>query len=570
MKTDANLLKLPTDNQNDNCLSNIITALFNVDDALCFIATEETLSIQLNINNSFTFINQERFMGNGVYVNYVLFVKNYKVFTQYIAKLRQSGIWDKLNSPRGKFFVVNNANSTIRLKILKHLWRNDIYRTILFQNDDQGKFYSANPFLDKNIFNVNEDELGSCQNLSRVNFIDYVLFMDKRDFFHSTGYYYLPYTGVPGSKYQGITLSLLDLIKIKININVVYHVSSDAENNEFYVTGRTNLTEQLIYDGILDAFFVSNLYWHYYEVYEITSNAYLEEQYWIIAKPPKKSGADVIVNLFTLQAWMCLITTYIIMSLTFSLLAKIENERCYTTLNSFQVVLAANLGFYTAIYLKSKYLKLLLFITLLYSIIVFNCVNGGLSSALTNPGYERGITNLKEMIDSNVQPFWNMQKIKLLEAHNTTMAKKLRAKSIAYDAVTSPRNRVDFVKKKLNYCTTAYDSYLKLYGTEGIRIIGQEFLIPHDIRFGLKKGHPYVPHFNKIIDLVVESGFVKKWVNDIKNVTWDKTVVNKKVVLTIVHLQAAFNLLLYGLGGAIIIFLLEIGIEWCRKKYYAK
>lgn len=553
----------------DNCANGAINKLFKNEADLCVIRSESGFKYSADVRSKpVVYLNFEMYMGKArPCVNYVIFVKEFPIFQEDLRQLMRSEFWSKLRGPRGRYLIVNendvDGNDTIqRGEVYSYLWTFGIYRVVMMQNHRAKAFYAANPFAKR----FKEDALGSCGNLSNLQFVDYVLRMDKKKFRHSTGYYYLPYTGNPGSKYQGITLSLLELVKTKLNISVVYHVSSNEENNEFYVTGMTNTTRDLIYNGSLDSFFISNLYLHYYETYEITDNAYVEEQMWIIAKPPLKTGAEILISVFTPQGWLCLLVTCALSTIFFWLLALIENEQsCSQISSSFLAIYGADLGIYAATrHLNSKYLKLVLFLHLLYSVIVFNAVHGCLSSLFANPGLQSGVNTFEEMLDSDVKPFWNMQKIALLEGHKSMLAQRLRAKSIAYDSVTSPRNRVEFVKTNRNYCTTAYDSYLQLYGTDGIRIIGREFLIPHDVRFGLKKGHPYVPHFNRVINAVQESGLVRKWVSDLKNRTGEGEgeANGRAIILTKLHLKGAFDLLLCGAALGAVVFLLELC--WCK------
>lgn len=532
------------------CLQNGIERLFKDVKDLCVIY-EEGYFPAINqphvVLNIFTNLTLKLFC-----VNYVIYLQDFETFVKIFDGIRKSILWNELDSPRGNYLIINNQNDTVRKKLYNHLWQYDIYKVVIMESD---KYYSANPF--SAFF---EDQLSSCQNYTALKFTDYVLLMDKRNFYHSTGYYYLPYTGVPRTKYQGITLMLMDLIETKLNITVIYHISSDEENNEFYTTGMTNQTRDLIYNGSLDSFFISNLYYHYWETYEVTGNAYLEEQMWIIAKPPLKSGIEIMISIFTYNTWLIIIITYVVTSLSFWCMAKFVKERSCDLPASFQIMLGANLSYYVAPRrLKSKYLKALIQINLIYSVVFFNAVHGSLSSVFTNPHYEKGISTFEEMVYSNKIPYWNMQKISLLKKQNSPLVERLIKKSIPYDAVTSPRNRVEFVRSNKNYCTTAYESYLQLYGTDGIRIIGHEFLIPHVIRFGMRKGHPFIPHINKVIKSVAEGGLVRKWVNDIKNATIrNGDTIKSKVILTMSHLEGPFDLLYYGLGTAAIVFVFEL------------
>lgn len=546
------------ENLRENCLKGVVELLFKDTDSVCIISDNHHHFFPENLNKTYVHVNLKSLLtGNDgrQYGNYVIYLSYFMEFVRDIIKLRTSQFWDVLNSARGNYLIINDGNDSLRTNVYKYLWEYDIYKVVIMQNDEDGKFYSANPFLDKNKVDVNEDELGTCQNYTGLTFIDYVLHMDNQNFYHSTGYYYLPYTGTPNTKYQGITLSLLNLIKTKINITIVYHISSYEENNEFYTTGMTNITRDMIYNRSLDLFFISNLYLHYWDTYEVTKNAYLEEQMWIIAKAPMKIGGQINISLLKKEIWIGLILTYVFVSITFWIIAKIERAK-YDIFASFHTIFAATLSnSYTSPHLRSKYLKIILLLNIIYSFIINNTTHGNMSSRFTHPGDQKGISTFYEMLYSDVIPFWHMQKISLLKTYNTSIAISLRKKSIPYDTVSSPRNRVEFVRTYTNYCTTAYESYLQLYGTDGIKIIGHEFLIPHEIRFGMRKGHPFIPHINRVINSIAEGGFTTKWVNDIRNITAnDRDTTKSHVRLTVAHLEGAFDI--FGIGSCIAIIIL--------------
>lgn len=174
-----------------------------------------------------------------------------------------------------------------------------------------------------------------------------------------------------------------------------------------------------------------------------------------------------------------------------------------------------------------------------------------LTGILTSPLYEHQISNVKEMVDSNLNyGFYPI--LKSLYEDSTNLAhKKLLHNYKPCPLTVECMNRTafnrDFAtvknKREASFLMSKYYSFPSgkpmLYNFEK-----SEFVVW--CKYYLAKGFPFLEKINYKILLLQSSGLISKWERDLVVGSNNKIEVAKLEPLTLNHLQGAFFLLLFG------------------------
>lgn len=546
---------------NYNCLRNVIHQAYNARENIAFINLNDSTWLA-NIRNPFININSRNNLvfNKYPYTNYVIEVNNFHKLFFDIVHIKQSKLWDAILSPRGKYIVLTENQNDIE-EMMKFLFSEDIYKVIVVQlkkHFNETSFISSDPYDMNNYKNMQYHTLGTCKNYSRVNFINYNTKNKNLNLTFCCYEFDLPYMGNFGQ--SGTRMSSLKLISRKLNMSLVI-LQNKGENQEFFATGKTEKLKHLIYGKHIDMFFVSNYYSYYFEEYEVTDYFMYDPPIWLIAAPEQMSNLEQIIQIFDFPLWMLIFITLIFTAIFAWLIGKYKHEKHFENIStSFMNLYSGMLNIPFPMRIKSTSLKLCIVFYWLYTFHVTYNFQGELSSFLTTPSYKPGITNLEEVVESNVIPILKAYQIKMFRDMNITLATKLSAKSVPIEGRSKiPHNVVKYVKNNKNSCMTSYESIFHVYQSYNIRILSGRFLEPHTESFGFRKGHPLFNTIDRIIRIIFEGGFNNRWLNHMRNRSKMEFSENVGfIALNNDHFQGVFILLSIGLVIAFVIFLIEV------------
>lgn len=174
-----------------------------------------------------------------------------------------------------------------------------------------------------------------------------------------------------------------------------------------------------------------------------------------------------------------------------------------------------------------------------------------LTGILTSPLYEHQISNVKEMVDSNLE-FGFYPVLKSLYKDSTSAAhKKLLLKYKPCPLTVECMNRTAFKRNFATIKNKREASFLmsKYYSFPSGKPMLHNFEESEFVvwcKYYLAKGSPFIEKINDKILLLQSNGLISKWEHDLVAGSNNKIDVSKLESLTLNHLQGAFFLLLFG------------------------
>lgn len=536
-----------------NCVQNIIKKMFLNDPTLNFVFEdkEDTL-MQTRINNPrvLILIDKPLRLTLTYHNNYVIYTKNYTSLDNTMRKLQSYPIWNESSSPRGCFLVVTPSQNNLP-NIFKTLFDFDIINAVVvLYNTSECTAYSWNVFAEscecgKNpqpyrISNYSKDltvaysshvkNLNGCT-IKLVNSFKFV-----RSFRQSP--------------FSTILVKLVEILSNLLNATLCDIITEDQKH--FLYDKQEGISFGIIYYRLR----------HFIEQYDLSDLVYEDQPVWAVPKPQQITNLQLILSVFKETVWGVIVTVFITIPLTWWISAKYSYHRsnfqhfskCFFAVLSFSVGRSVNLKSIT------NSAKCIALSYLFYSIVIGTSFQANLISDLTHPTYEHGINTLEELWKSSLY----------LVVHETSrQASKSHYKDDVYQTIV---NRL-LIEKNLNLtrflgkvafdrnsATPIIKRALRVFVKESLLISTVESIsLGHtELSAIMRKGHYFMPIFNKYVKRLVESGFHEKIISDAEGQRCPSRKEKLNVVLTLKHLLSAFALLSIGLACALLTFLSEM------------
>ncbi|KAF5272559.1 hypothetical protein FQR65_LT04898 [Abscondita terminalis] len=291
---------------------------------------------------------------------------------------------------------------------------------------------------------------------------------------------------------------------------------------------------------------------------------------WVVPLPEVHSPISLIGEVFQYEVWILFSLTFIGMTLIWWLIVGYEKKKKFDMDNLSHClvsVASATLCGVVTITKKSRILYSIVLLYLEYILIMQTAFKANLVQFLTVRQYERGVSNLEEMVASNLSVYILPHVNSIYFSHNETTCKTSRMYNQIKQltVIVNYEKMMNVVHDILNYknkATVLLESDFELY-SKGLGQRWHGFVnnaITGNIDFVLliKKSHYLLPYFNRVIVRLCESGIFQKVTetfNSNKNRTVDNN--NLKVVLTLNHLYFMFILWGVGLLVSAVVFILE-------------
>ncbi|XP_069683259.1 glutamate receptor ionotropic, delta-1-like [Periplaneta americana] len=283
---------------------------------------------------------------------------------------------------------------------------------------------------------------------------------------------------------------------------------------------------------------------------------------------------------FTLLTWSLLfvallISAFAIWSLPKALPRRLEPDRevyrtprsvlCYTC----NTLIAAPILTQP----RSQPVRTFVSLWLLYCIVVSVAYQAQLGSNVTVPWRPTDIRDIKELLESGLTLKTPWKFVAILNKSRDDEENPLFKEMVSrFQPVSKMKEAVDQLQNQnRNFAYLMYRRSLEFYASQSgwkFHVMSEACLLKHHTTLALRRGSPLIPRFNVIIQRLIESGFVDKWVSDFTPRSPGTDIL--KSGLSLPHLSSAFMVLLMGLLLALLMFLLEIFRSkfWVQKEKY--
>lgn len=547
----------------DKCLKIILTNYF-LQNTLYYV-NNNNLSDNVTPSNTSPYIifnthnnnnNITNFLQNtsvNKILNYVLYIQTLEEFIEVLSKISEVPEWN----PRGRFLIVMPSINNI-LNCFKIVYHYDMTQTIILLTKSM-EMYKFNPFLENKYCKNKDTTLQKIKDCNTSHLYEFKIIkgctfkVNVMDKLQSWPYVGPNFTTSPN---PGIYIEVLKLLVDKLDLNVTYIVDSPELQYSILKGDITRLNNQL-YNKTIDTFW-SSLMTNPKEEY--SKPFFIDPYLWIVSKPnTAESSVEALFSIFSSIVWLNILLALFLVA-TFYYIAHAWSSQKFIEKMQYSLLQIYNISLGNEIAITKKDKGVLKGIILMYFIYAMNinyAFQGRLISVLTHPHYDKGITTIEELLDSDIVPLVHEMFLPLFLSYNMTQAKQMHDRAITL-SISGGAQRLQYIVKYRNVTSTILESVLQLYPKEKQQVnsLGTKFSSNVICQYKFRKGHPFLSVFDSIIDAVVTGGFVQKWLSDI-SVHSFKGEVQNKIVLTLHHLEAAYMLFSVGIFLSISVFFIE-------------
>ncbi|PNF29448.1 hypothetical protein B7P43_G04558 [Cryptotermes secundus] len=289
-----------------------------------------------------------------------------------------------------------------------------------------------------------------------------------------------------------------------------------------------------------------------------------------------------ILKMFAPSLWFAIFSSIILAVIISYCLAKLRGDpvslgehQTYSKVSSAcSTVCAVILGMPVYVQPLTDPLRTFFFSWVCYSLAVNTVFQAFLTTLLIDPGYERQISSMEELFNSDLTfliyeghiPFYEVSgDWKSTRIHNNH--RKCHRYTCVDEMMTVARSR--------NSAVLWHDYLIEYYTLEGLfgsatgrpllcKVPDGTVLLTNDVMY-VPQGNPLLDRINEIISRVFEAGLYSNWYASIKNKLKVEarairipSLANEYCDLNMEHMQSAFYILLLGYMLSIALFLVEL------------
>lgn len=296
---------------------------------------------------------------------------------------------------------------------------------------------------------------------------------------------------------------------------------------------------------------------------------------WFVPSAQQIAQWKNLTIIFDKEVWLAILLIFIINGTIWWLVGRKKEKRAefkdliLCIMGSFRVLLQGNVK-----NPKNNLLRMLVITWTMSCLLLFTAHQCQLTGILTSPMYEHQISNLEELVTSDLE--YGVYPILLNLFNNVSWThKKVRKNSKYCSLDTTCLNRTavkrDFGtiknERQGKYMIPKYysspDGKPMLYGFK-------DFVFVCWCHYYTMKGHPFLQRINSILLRLQSSGLIAKWEASTISEKKRGTEISHHQSLTLDHLAGAFYLLILGLLTSIITFVIEKIHFFVRKRCQKK
>jgi hypothetical protein len=391
-------------------------------------------------------------------------------------------------------------------------------------------------------------------------------------------------------KYNGIELNVLRSILEKLNLSIEYKILVSTNKSHFEMeadlTGETVSGDTDISVGGLTVSdrFISRADW----TVSYSENAVQ----WYVPCAKFANPWTALRRVYTLDAWICMLCTPFPLILFMHQIATRvnkyqlrESQRYLTFQSCFSILFSIALGVSVTELPRTSILRTFVFLLICLSFFTNTVFQNYYTTFLLNPGFEKQISNIRDIFQSGIQfgyssdtegslkyianeHEYSMMQDRRIVCENQCQCLELMLKDTNFACVSN------------TYCAEiAMQSRVSSYVRRNVCVLPNEIYRKRSTMY-LKRGHPLLSHFNRIIRRMTEVGLISKWEKDFiskqktisvssslnygkdifstKNIVVDNIYEAGYFALSLSHLIVAFHFLFLGCSLSLTVLITEL------------
>jgi ABC-type amino acid transport substrate-binding protein len=312
-----------------------------------------------------------------------------------------------------------------------------------------------------------------------------------------------------------------------------------------------------------------------YIYFDVTKVYYFSGLLWVVPCAESLERVTSISRVFSASLWlltliMIILSAGFMYSVSTSLPKFIEEADQYRTIsNCFYNVWATFLGISVPKMPVTDHLKIFFVMLVWYSLAINIVFQAFATSYLIEPGFQKQITSLEDLIESGIDYGYYPGIDVLLSSTPDWKLKEVLSKRVPCYNESCVARAIE-TKDFASLSDTMYTEYMKAYagtdsyGRSAVCSFKQECKV-RLVAMYLKKGSFLTEGINRVINVAIEAGLNNFWWKSILDTVRSKAVgvkghilIDDYTVLLLDHLQGAFYLLLLGHGLALVTFIGEL------------
>jgi len=453
---------------------------------------------------------------------------------------------------------------------------------------------------------------GRCGNVSRVEVIDKWMVENSQGFLKNTNLFPNKMSGnamgctvkvatrvlppiivelAEGSKekYGGPELNILRCILEKLNLSIEYKVLVSTNKSQFDT--EADLTDEIV-SGDMDIAVGGLKVSDRFILRADCTLPYFEfAVQWYVPCAKCEKPWTALLRVYTLDAWICVLCSHLPIVMFMHHIAirvnkyQLRESQRYMTLQScFSILISIALGVSVRELPRTSILRSFVFLLICLSFFMTAELQNYFTTFLLNPGFEKQISNIKDILQSGIHFGYSPD----TERHLKYIANEYEY-SIMQDRRIVCDNHcqcLELMLKHVNFAcvSSTYCAEIAMQFRGSSYAIRNVCVLPNEIykirsTMYLKRGHPLLSHFNKMLSRMTEFGLISKWKNDFtskrklifvsSSLSYGKDIfVTKNIVadniyeagffaLSVSHLTVAFHILLIGFSISLTLLIAE-------------
>jgi len=442
---------------------------------------------------------------------------------------------------------------------------------------------------------------GRCGNVSRVDVIDKWLVENSQGFLKSTNLFPNKISGnsigctvkvatrvlppiivelAEGSKekYGGPELNILRCILEKLNLSIEYKVLVSTNKSQFDM--EADLTDEIVSGDTNIAVGGLKVSDRFISRADCTLPYSEFAVQWYVPCAKCEKPWTALLRVCTLDVWIYMLCSpFPIVMFMHHIAIRVnkyqlrESQRYMTLQSCFSIFISIALGVSVRELPRTSVLRSFVFFHICYSFMVTTVVQNYFTTFLLNPGFEKQISNIKDILQSGIQFGYSSD----TEGYLKYIANEYEY-SIMQDRRIVCDNHcqcLELMLKHVNFAcvSSTYCAEIAMQFRGSSYAIRNVCVLPNEIyrirsTMYMKRGHPLLSHFNKMLRRMAEFGLISKWKNDFtsrkgvisvssslsygkdifvtKNIVADNIYEAGYFALSVSHLTVAFPTLLIG------------------------
>jgi len=386
----------------------------------------------------------------------------------------------------------------------------------------------------------------------------------------------------PEKNYTGLEINFVELILKRLNLTAEYNVSSNTKGSYYRMFMQTvGQLEPASSDIAFGALPLDSGSIH---VAETTVPYVYMKLSWYVPCPNPAARWKSLSKVFGSIVWVRFAAVEILAVIIMWLLAKYEKQFHVRESENYKAityciynVCAVILGVSVPQKPISLSLRIFFITWVWYSFVMTNVYQAFFIGLLVNPGFEKSMTTLNDVIQSGIDYGYPVEMDPLPFSdppYNIIKTNRKTCKSI-YNCLQRVLERKDFATISDNFHAEYFRTRLLFHNIHVPICTLQEDVIMFRLSMYMAKGNPLLHRFNEIITRVFEVGVFEKWWNDFMSssrldghpiddddTNFSDFATNElntgNSTFSLVHLEVVIYKLLIGQIFSILVFLVEV------------